>query len=69
MLDEPGALERPGVWEAGLNKVWKSLVEGGRLKNFLPLRAVVCHFSPTYLIIFDCYAVGCAGQDPVRWLA
>ena len=42
MLDEPGALERPDVWEAGLNKVWKGLVEGGRLKKFLPLRAVVC---------------------------
>lgn len=42
LLDEPGALERPDVWDAGLNKVWKGLVEGGRLKKFLPLRAVVC---------------------------
>ena len=42
MLDERGALERPNVWDAGLSKVWKGLVEGGRLKNFLPLRAVVC---------------------------
>jgi hypothetical protein len=42
LLDEPGALERPDVWDAGLNRVWKGLVEGGRLKHFLPLRAVVC---------------------------
>ncbi|KAF8484842.1 hypothetical protein DFH94DRAFT_643924 [Russula ochroleuca] len=41
LLNEPGALERPDAWEAGLNKVWKALVDGGRLKNFLPLRAVV----------------------------
>ncbi|KAH9966028.1 hypothetical protein BC827DRAFT_1116674, partial [Russula dissimulans] len=41
LLDEPGALELPSVWDAGLNKVWKGLVGGGRLKNFLPLRAVV----------------------------
>ncbi|KAF8505693.1 hypothetical protein F5888DRAFT_1798673 [Russula emetica] len=41
LLDEPGALERPDVWDAGLNRVWKGLVEGGRLKKFLPLRAVV----------------------------
>ncbi|KAI0304185.1 hypothetical protein BC826DRAFT_981945 [Russula brevipes] len=31
LLDEPGALERPDVWDAGLNKT----------QNFLPLRAVV----------------------------
>ncbi|KAI0284301.1 hypothetical protein BGY98DRAFT_930829 [Russula aff. rugulosa BPL654] len=37
----PGALERPDVWDAGLNRVWKGLVDGGRLKKFLPLRAVV----------------------------
>lgn len=42
LLDEPGALERPDVWDAGLKKVWKGLIEGGRLKNFLPLRVVVC---------------------------
>ena len=37
LLDEPGALERPDVWDTGLKRVWKGLVEGGRLKNFLPL--------------------------------
>jgi hypothetical protein len=41
LLDEPGALERPDVWDAGLKKVWKGLIGGGRFKNFLPLRAVV----------------------------
>jgi hypothetical protein len=55
LLNEPGALERPDAWEAGLNKVWKALVDGGRLKNFLPLRAVVCqkkfHVSALFLIV------------------
>ncbi len=51
MLDEPGALERPDVWDAGLNRVWKGLVEGGRLKNFLPLRAVVCLPFPRILFL------------------
>jgi hypothetical protein len=41
LLDEPGAIERPDVWDAGLDRVWKGLIGGGRLKNFLPLRAVV----------------------------
>jgi len=40
-LNEPGALEQPSVWDAGLNKVWKGLIAGTRLKNSLPLRAVV----------------------------
>ncbi len=50
LLDEPGALERPDVWEAGLNRVWKGLVDGGRLKSFLPLRAVVCLRFPRFFL-------------------
>jgi hypothetical protein len=45
LLDQPGALESPDVWDAGLSNIWKSLVGGGRLKSFLPLRAVVCDIS------------------------
>ncbi|KAI0065873.1 hypothetical protein BV25DRAFT_1821566 [Artomyces pyxidatus] len=41
LLDQPGALESDEVWHVGLDKVWKGLVSGGRLKNFLPLRTVV----------------------------
>jgi len=40
LLEEPGALERSEVWDAGLSKVWRGLVGGGRLKNSLPLRVV-----------------------------
>lgn len=32
--------------------MWKGLVEGGRLKNFLPLRAVVCLHFPRSLLLF-----------------
>ncbi|KAI0251324.1 hypothetical protein BJV78DRAFT_1212490 [Lactifluus subvellereus] len=43
LLNQPGALESPEVWDAGLSKVWKGLVGvgGGKLKSPLPLRAVV----------------------------
>ena len=52
LLDEPGSLERPDVWESGLSRVWKGLIEGGRLKNFLPLRAVVrLHFPRIVLVL------------------
>ena len=44
LLNQPGALESPEVWDAGLSKVWRGLVGvgGGKLKSPLPLRAVVC---------------------------
>lgn len=41
LLNKPGALENNDVWQAGLGKVWKSLVSGGRLKQLLPLKLVV----------------------------
>ncbi|KAI0307240.1 hypothetical protein B0F90DRAFT_1814022 [Multifurca ochricompacta] len=41
LLSQPAALESQEIWDAGLSKVWKGLVGGGRLKNLLPLPAVV----------------------------
>ncbi|THH04036.1 hypothetical protein EW146_g10282, partial [Bondarzewia mesenterica] len=41
LLNQPGALESNEVWQAGLNKVWKGLVSGGRLRKLLPLNLVV----------------------------
>ncbi|ETW83825.1 hypothetical protein HETIRDRAFT_449454 [Heterobasidion irregulare TC 32-1] len=41
LLNKPGALENNDVWQAGLGKVWKSLVSGGRLKQLLPLKLVI----------------------------
>ncbi|KAI0050198.1 hypothetical protein FA95DRAFT_1460529, partial [Auriscalpium vulgare] len=41
LLEQPGALESDQIWSAGLNKIWRGLVGGGRLKNLLPLRTVI----------------------------
>ncbi|KZV65675.1 hypothetical protein PENSPDRAFT_689662 [Peniophora sp. CONT] len=40
LLHTPGALESDQVWHAGLGRVWKGLVSGGRLRSFLPLPLV-----------------------------
>jgi len=41
MLSEPNALRSWRVWDAGLGRVWKGLLEGGRLKHNLPLPLLV----------------------------
>lgn len=46
LLSRPGALESDEVWNAGLVRVWKGLVGGGRLKKALPLNLVVCIMLP-----------------------
>ncbi|VDC04104.1 unnamed protein product [Peniophora sp. CBMAI 1063] len=40
LLHTPGALESDQVWHAGLGRVWKGLVSGGRLRSYLPLPLV-----------------------------
>ncbi|KAI0033337.1 hypothetical protein K488DRAFT_35550, partial [Vararia minispora EC-137] len=40
VLTAPGALENDQVWRSGLEKVWRGLVGGGRLKYPLPLSLV-----------------------------
>lgn len=42
MVREPGALRSNAVWEAGLGRVSKRLIEGGRLKYNLPMHLLVC---------------------------
>ncbi|KAL6299720.1 hypothetical protein BKA93DRAFT_741931 [Sparassis latifolia] len=41
LLNEGGAEESKQVWDAGLAKVWESLVSGVRLKKRLPLSMVI----------------------------
>jgi hypothetical protein len=43
LLSIPGAVESEEVWENGVEKVWKGLVAGGRLKRRLPMNLVVCN--------------------------
>lgn len=37
-----GKLDEDEVWHSGLDKVWKGLVTGARLKTKMPLRYLVC---------------------------
>ena len=41
LLNRPGAANDEGVWKAGVEKVWKGLTGGVRLKRRLPLALVV----------------------------
>jgi hypothetical protein len=45
LLSEPGAVNNEQVWKDGIEKVWKGLVNGGRLKRSLPLALVVSSMS------------------------
>ncbi|TFY52756.1 hypothetical protein EVG20_g10417 [Dentipellis fragilis] len=41
LLNQPGALQDDHVWDVGLSRVWKALINGARLTKRLPLDAVV----------------------------
>jgi hypothetical protein len=41
LLSQPGGIENEAVWKGGVEKVWKGLLAGGRLKRRLPMRLVV----------------------------
>jgi hypothetical protein len=41
LLSRPGGIESEEVWKGGIEKVWKGLVSGGRLKRRLPMCIVV----------------------------
>jgi len=49
LLSVPGAVENDEVWRAGVEKVWKGLVAGGKLKRRLPMTLVVCNYVRSYL--------------------
>jgi hypothetical protein len=42
LLNRPGAVADEGVWKGGVERVWKGLAAGGRLKRRLPFNIVVC---------------------------
>lgn len=41
LLSQPGGIESEAVWKGGIEKVWRGLVAGGRLKRRLPMCIVV----------------------------
>ena len=51
LMNEPGAQESDEVWSSGLDKVWKNLVNGTKLKKPLPLSTAVCMTSTVTLLL------------------
>lgn len=45
MVRDPQALRSDRVWEAGLGRISKRLIEGGRLKYNLPMHLLVCNIT------------------------
>ncbi|KZP24525.1 hypothetical protein FIBSPDRAFT_668002, partial [Athelia psychrophila] len=41
LLSMPGAATNDEVWKAGVERVWRGLVTGGRLKRRLPMNLVI----------------------------
>ncbi len=54
LLNRPGAVANEGVWKSGVEKVWKGLSAGGRLKRPLPMNLIVsiqlCFTDPKLII-------------------
>lgn len=68
LMNEPGAQESDEVWSSGLDKVWKNLVNGTKLKKPLPLSTAVCIISTVYLFL-TVMLIRCADQNPPIGLA
>ncbi|KAF7355471.1 hypothetical protein MSAN_01463900 [Mycena sanguinolenta] len=52
VLSAPDALTSDDVWFGSVEKIWKGLGAGGRLKRRLPMRLVVCRpLSPSAVMV------------------
>lgn len=69
LLNEPGAVNNEQAWKDGIEKVWKGLVNGGRLKRSLPLTLVIKVIHAGWLRDPDTWPSGAVApdsdQDPV----
>src|ERR1700722_9006823 len=73
VLNRPGALQSEEIWKAGIEKVWKGLVGGGRLKKRLPMGIVVRRTPYVRQIVVESFQIKIihAGwlRDPNTWPA
>ncbi|OAX44494.1 hypothetical protein K503DRAFT_678541 [Rhizopogon vinicolor AM-OR11-026] len=69
LLSEQGAVSNEAAWKNGIEKVWKGLVNGGRLKRSLPLSLVIKVIHAGWLRDPDTWPAGAVApdsdQDPV----
>jgi len=47
MLSRPNAIYSIELWNNGLERVWKGLCSGGKLKTRLPMALIVCSSLPS----------------------
>jgi len=64
VLDQPGAAESEEVWKAGIEKVWKGLINGGRLKKRLPMKTVVKIIHAGWLRDPSIWPAGAVAPEP-----
>ncbi|KAG0709800.1 hypothetical protein DFH29DRAFT_885852 [Suillus ampliporus] len=63
LLSQPGAVNNEQAWKDGIEKVWKGLVNGGRLKRSLPLSLVIKVIHAGWLRDPDTWPAGAVAQD------
>ncbi|KAG1783130.1 hypothetical protein EV702DRAFT_929508, partial [Suillus placidus] len=63
LLSVPGAVDNDQAWKDGIEKVWKGLVNGGRLKRSLPLTLVIKVIHAGWLRDPDTWPSGAVAPD------
>ncbi|EIW82346.1 hypothetical protein CONPUDRAFT_38682, partial [Coniophora puteana RWD-64-598 SS2] len=63
LLARPGAAQSPEVWKGGVEKVWKCLVAGGRLKRSLPMPLVIKIIHAGWLRDPETWPAGAVAPD------
>lgn len=69
LLSEKDAVNSEEAWKNGIEKVWKGLVNGGRLKRSLPLSLVIKVIHAGWLRDPDTWPPGAAAPDSDQDLA
>jgi hypothetical protein len=64
LLNSPGAVCDDVVWRSGVEKVWKGLAAGGRLKRRLPLNLVIRIIHSAWLRDPDTWPPGAVAPEP-----
>ncbi|KAH7931221.1 hypothetical protein BV22DRAFT_983577, partial [Leucogyrophana mollusca] len=63
LLSPPGAVRSEEAWRGGVEKVWKGLVAGGRLKRRLPMTLVIKVIHAGWLRDPETWPAGAVGPD------
>ncbi|KAG2077253.1 hypothetical protein BDR04DRAFT_985730, partial [Suillus decipiens] len=63
LLNEPAAVNNEQAWKDGIEKVWKGLMNGGRLKRSLPLTLVIKVIHAGWLRDPDTWPSGAVAPD------